>query len=449
MTNYRDYTVSIQYDKRLYRQDIMGSKAHVRMLARQGIVSAEDAGRIVRGLEAVQREIESGEFPWDASLEDLHMNIEVRLAQLIGPAAGRLHTGRSRNDQIALDLRLYTREAIKDALTNLRGVQGALVGLSEKYDGVIMPGYTHLQRAQPVLFAHHLLAYFQMLQRDVGRFTDCYRRTDVLPLGSGALAGVPYPTDREFVARELGFSKISANSMDAVSDRDFALEFQFAAATCMMHFSRLSEEIVLWSSREFGFIKLAEEFTTGSSIMPQKRNPDFAEIARGKTGRVYGNLMGLLTVLKGLPLTYNRDLQEDKEGFFDTVDTLLATLKVYQGMLPGLTLDVARVSSLSGESYMLATDLADYLVGRGVPFREAHGVMRSLCRYCEERKTDLQSISLEEYRNFSASFDPDVYRISAASSVAARDNPGGTAPGRVAEGLAQAREVLRANTDGL
>jgi argininosuccinate lyase len=260
---------------------------------------------------------------------------------------------------------------------------------------------------------------------------------------------MPYPTDREFVARELGFSKINANSMDAVSDRDFALEFQFAAATCMMHFSRLSEEIVLWSSREFGFIKLAEEFTTGSSIMPQKRNPDFAEIARGKTGRVYGNLMGLLTVLKGLPLTYNRDLQEDKEGFFDTVDTLLATLKVYQGMLPGLMLDVARVSSLSGESYMLATDLADYLVGRGVPFREAHGVMRSLCRYCEERKTDLQSISLEEYRNFSASFDPDVYRISAASSVAARDNPGGTAPGRVAEGLAQAREVLRANTDGL
>jgi argininosuccinate lyase len=391
----------------------------------------------------------SGKFPWDASLEDLHMNVEVRLAQLIGPVAGRLHTGRSRNDQVALDLRLYTREAVKDTLAHLRGVQQALVELCEKYSGVIMPGYTHLQRAQPVLFAHHLLAYFQMLQRDVGRFKDCYHRTDVLPLGSGALAGVPYPTDREFLAGELGFSKISANSMDAVSDRDFALEFQFAAATCMMHLSRLSEEIVLWSSREFGFIRLAEEFTTGSSIMPQKRNPDFAEIARGKTGRVYGNLMGLLTVLKGLPLTYNRDLQEDKEGFFDTVDTLLATLGVFQGMLPGLTLEVARVSNLSGESYMLATDLADYLVGKGVPFREAHGVMRDLCRYCEERNTDLGSIPLEEYRKFSVSFEPDVYQISAASSVAARDNPGGTAPRRVAEGLAQAREILRANTDGL
>jgi len=283
----------------------------------------------------------------------------------------------------------------------------------------------------------------------VGRFADCYQRTDVLPLGSGALAGVPYPTDRAFLAQELGFSKVSANSMDAVSDRDFALEFQFAAATCMMHFSRLSEEIVIWSSREFGFVKLADEFTTGSSIMPQKRNPDFAEIARGKTGRVYGNLMGLLTVLKGLPLTYNRDLQEDKEGFFDTVDTLLATLRVYQGMLPGLTLDVERVSSLSGESYMLATDLADYLVGKGVPFREAHGVMRDLCRYCEDRSTDLQSISLDEYRKFSPSFEQDVYQISASSSVAARDNPGGTSPKRVAEGLEQAKQILLDNIDGL
>lgn len=449
MTDYSDYTVSIHYDKRLYRQDITGSKAHVRMLAKQGIISSEDAGQIVQGLEAVRHEIESGEFPWDATLEDLHMNVERRLGQLIGPVAGRLHTGRSRNDQIVLDLRLYTREVIKDTLANLRGVQQALVGLSEQYSGVIMPGYTHLQRAQPVLFAHHLLAYFQMLQRDVGRFADCYQRTDVLPLGSGALAGVPYPTDRAFLAQELGFSKVSANSMDAVSDRDFALEFQFAAATCMMHFSRLSEEIVIWSSREFGFVKLADEFTTGSSIMPQKRNPDFAEIARGKTGRVYGNLMGLLTVLKGLPLTYNRDLQEDKEGFFDTVDTLLATLRVYQGMLPGLTLDVERVSSLSGESYMLATDLADYLVGKGVPFREAHGVMRDLCRYCEDRSTDLQSISLDSYRKFSPSFEQDVYQISASSSVAARDNPGGTSPKRVAEGLEQAKQILLDNIDGL
>jgi argininosuccinate lyase len=376
------------------------------------------------------------------------MNIEMRLGQLIGPVAGRMHTGRSRNDQIALDMRLYTREVTQDAMDHLRQLQRVLLDLGEKYQGVVMPGYTHLQRAQPVLFAHHLLAYFQMLQRDIARFRDCYQRTDVLPLGSGALAGVPYPTDREFLARELGFSKISANSMDAVSDRDFLLEFQSDAAICMMHLSRLSEEIVLWSSREFGFIHLPDEFTTGSSIMPQKRNPDFAELARGKTGRVYGHLMGLLTTMKGLPLTYNRDLQEDKEGFFDTVDTLLATLKVFQGMLSDLQLDTDRVTSLAGESYMLATDLADYLVGKGVPFREAHGVMRELCRYCEDQGKDLQSITLEEYQRFSPKFDQDVYNITAVSSVSARDNPGGTAPGRVAEALRQARELLREDWDG-
>ena len=449
MADYADYTVSIHYDQRLYRQDITGSIAHARMLARQQIISLEDAEQIVQGLESVRQEIQAGEFPWDPSLEDLHTNIERRLSQLIGPVAGRLHTGRSRNDQVALDMRLYAKEAIQETAAELRGLQKVLVGLAEKHADVVMPGYTHLQRAQPVLFAHHMLAYFQMLQRDLGRFRDCYQRTDVLPLGSGALAGVPYPTDRQFLAQELGFSKISLNSMDAVSDRDFLLEFQAAAATCMMHLSRLSEEIVLWSSREFRFIRLAEEFTTGSSIMPQKRNPDFAELARGKTGRVYGHLMGLLTVMKGLPLTYNRDLQEDKEGFFDTVDTLLGTLKVFRGMLAGMSLNVDRVTSLSGESYMLATDLADYLVGKGVPFREAHGVMRDLCRYCEDKATDLQAISLEEYQKFSPAFGQDVYQITAASSVAARDNPGGTAPSRVAEGLRQAREILEADTDGV
>ena len=443
MSQYRNYTVSIHYDRRLYRQDITGSRAHVRMLARQGIIGQRDAEQILTGLETVQAEIESGAFPWDPDLEDLHMNIETRLAQLIGPAAGRLHTGRSRNDQIALDLRLYTREVIAETTAALRGVQQALVDLAARYSAAIIPGYTHLQRAQPVMFAHHLLAYFQMLERDIGRFRDCRRRADVLPLGSGALAGVPYPTDRHFLADELGFSEVSANSMDAVSDRDFLLEFQAAAAACMMHLSRLSEEIVLWSSREFGFISLAEEFTTGSSIMPQKRNPDFAEIARGKTGRVYGHLMGLLTVMKGLPLTYNRDLQEDKEGFFDTVDTLLATLRVFQGMLPGVALNEDRVAEVSGESYMLATDLADYLVGKGVPFREAHGVMRRLCRYCEDHGADLQTLSMDKFLEFSPAFGSDVYGITAASSVAARDNPGGTAPNRVAEGLRQARAILR------
>ena len=448
MANPRDYTVSIHYDRRLYRQDIAGSIAHARMLGRQKIISGEDSAKIVQGLEQVRQEIEAERFPWDPSLEDLHMNIESRLHQLIGPAAGRLHTGRSRNDQIALDLRLYTLEVIRDTVKGLRRVQDSLVGLAEKYVNAVMPGYTHLQRAQPVLAAHHFLAYFQMFQRDTDRFQDCYRRTNVLPLGSGALAGVPYPTDREFLAQELGFAAVSANSMDAVSDRDFLVEYQASAALAMMHLSRLAEELVLWSSREFGFIRLAEEFTTGSSIMPQKRNPDFAELARGKTGRVYGHLMGLLTVLKGLPLTYNRDLQEDKEGFFDTVDTLLATLGVFQGMLSGLTLDTERVARLAGESYLLATDLADYLVGKGVPFRQAHGVMRELCRHCEAQGKELAELTLEEYRRFSPHFDQGVYGITARSSVAARDNPGGTAPNRVAQEVRRARQLLEAAGDG-
>ena len=336
MSDHSQYTVSIDYDRRLARHDIAGSIAHARMLAKQEIITQEDADLITEGLAEVCREIEAGEFPWDPSLEDLHMNIESRLQALIGAPAGRLHTARSRNDQIAVDMRLYTKEVIDDTLAKLRRVQSALVELAERHREAIMPGYTHLQRAQPVLFAHHMLAYFQMFQRDIQRFLDCRRRADVLPLGSGALAGVSYPADREFLARELGFEEISANSMDAVSDRDFVLEYLAAAAICAMHLSRLAEEIVLWSSREFGFVTLSEEFTTGSSIMPQKRNPDFAELARGKTGRVYGNLLGLLTVLKGLPLTYNRDLQEDKEGFFDTVDTLTSTLEVFNGMLCGV-----------------------------------------------------------------------------------------------------------------
>ena len=449
MADFNDYTVSIHYDRRLYRQDIAGSIAHARMLARQEIISKEDADLICQGLEQVREEIQADNFPWDPGLEDLHMNIESRLHQLIGPVAGRLHTGRSRNDQIALDMRLYTKEVISETVKAMCGVQQALVDLADKYSGVVMPGYTHLQRAQPVLFAHHMLSYFQMLQRDKGRLRDGYRRADVLPLGSGALAGVAYPTDREFLARELGFSEISANSMDAVSDRDFVLEYLASASVCMMHLSRLAEEIVLWSSREFAFIQLAEDFTTGSSIMPQKRNPDFAELARGKTGRVYGNLMGLLTVLKGLPLTYNRDLQEDKEGLFDTVDTLLATLGVFQGMLSGLTLDVDRVTTLAGDSLMLATDLADYLVGKGVPFREAHGTVRDLCAYCQDQGKDLQGLTLEEYQRFSPHFDGEVYNITPGSSAAARDNPGGTAPSRVAEGLRWAKETLEAESDGL
>ena len=442
-----DYTVSLDYDRRLYHHDIKGSKAHARMLCKQGIISDDDATLICEGLGVIEREIDEDKFPWDVSLEDIHMNIESRLTQNIGAAGGRLHTGRSRNDQISLDLRMYTKDVIETTLSGIKKVQSALLELASANSNVIMPGYTHLQRAQPVLFAHHMLAYFRMFTRDGGRFKDCYARVDVMPLGSGALAGVPYPTDREFLATELGFSAVTNNSMDAVSDRDFLLEFQAAASICMMHFSRLSEEMVIWSSREFGFIKLDEGYTTGSSIMPQKRNPDFAELARGKTGRVYGNLFSLFTVLKGLPLTYNRDLQEDKEGFFDTVDTLLATLNVYEGMLGSLKVIGERMSEFANESYMLATDMADYLVSKEVPFREAHGIMRNLCDYCEDQGKELKELSLSEYHAFSNVFEDDVYNITALSSVEARDNLGGTAPSQVEQELGEARRQMEGLVD--
>ena len=448
MVDFSRYTVSIDYDRRLYKQDIAGSIAHAKMLAKQGIISQEDAAQITQGLQTIETEIRDDTFPWDPALEDLHMNIESRLHTLPGATAGRLHTARSRNDQGAVDLRLYTKTTIVELVKGLRGVQRALVDLAARHQDVVMPGYTHLQRAQPVLFAHHMLAYFEMFQRDIGRFQDCHQRTDVMPLGSGALAGVAYQTDREFLAAELGFSKISANSMDAVSDRDFVVEFLAAASVCMMHFSRMSEELVLWSSGEFGFVRLSDDFTTGSSIMPQKRNPDFAELARGKTGRVYGDLIGLLTTLKGLPLTYNRDLQEDKEGFFDAADTLTTTLDVFQGMLPGMKLNEERVSSLAGESQMLATDLADYLVGKGMPFREAHGIMRELSHHCDNWGIGLQNLPLVEYQKFSGLFQDDVYDITAESSAAARDNPGGTAPVRVAAALSDAKKILEAAAHG-
>ena len=448
MVDFSRYTVSIDYDRRLYKQDIAGSIAHAKMLAKQGIISQEDAAQITQGLQTIETEIRDDTFPWDPALEDLHMNIESRLHTLPGATAGRLHTARSRNDQVAVDLRLYTKTTIVELVKGLRGVQRALVDLAGRHQDVVMPGYTHLQRAQPVLFAHHMLAYFEMFQRDIGRFQDCHHRTDVMPLGSGALAGVAYQTDREFLAAELGFSKISANSMDAVSDRDFVVEFLAAASVCMMHFSRMSEELVLWSSGEFGFVRLSDDFTTGSSIMPQKRNPDFAELARGKTGRVYGDLIGLLTTLKGLPLTYNRDLQEDKEGFFDAADTLTTTLDVFQGMLPGMKLNEERVSSLAGESQMLATDLADYLVGKGMPFREAHGIMRELSHHCDNWGIGLQNLPLVEYQKFSGLFQDDVYDITAESSAAARDNPGGTAPVRVAAALSDAKKLLEAAAHG-
>ncbi|PZC49146.1 MAG: argininosuccinate lyase [Chloroflexi bacterium] len=437
------YTVSIHYDRRLYRQDIAGSVAHARMLAKQGIVPDKDATKIIGGLMSIQTEIAEDRFPWKPELEDIHMNIEARLHELVGPVAGKLHTARSRNDQVSTDLRLYAKEAIENIIAGLRGLQQAVVGVAEANSEAFLPGYTHLQRAQPVLLAHHFMAYFEMLQRDIGRFQDCHGRTDVLPLGSGALAGVPYPIDREFVARELGFGGITANSMDAVSDRDFVVEFLSASALCMAHLSRLAEELVLWSSQEFGYVTMDDAYTTGSSIMPQKRNPDLAELARGKTGRVYGNLVAMLTILKGLPLTYNRDMQEDKEPLFDTVDTLHATLEAFQGMVSTMKVNTDRMgATVDEESLLLATDLADYLVAKGLPFREAHGVVAKLSRHVTDNGTSLDSLSLDEYKTFSEVFDQGVYEITPQSSMKARDVPGGTAPQQVAAALAEAKRLL-------
>ena len=442
------YTVSIHYDRRLYRQDIAGSIAHARMLAKQGIITDADAAAIERGLLEIRREIEDGNFVWRPELEDIHMNVESRLHEKIGDAAGRLHTARSRNDQIALDVRMFTKAAIGEVLQAIHALRLSLVGQAEANADAVMPGYTHVQRAQPVLFAHHMLAYFEMLGRDAERFRQAYERADVMPLGSGALAGLPYPIDREFVAGELGFSRISRNSMDAVADRDFLLDFQAAAAICMMHLSRMAEELVLWSSDEFAFIRLSEDYTTGSSIMPQKRNPDFAELARGKTGRVYGGLMALLTLMKGLPLTYNRDMQEDKEGFFDTYDTLLATLTIFADMIAKMNIVPDRMREAARDSYALATDIADYLVDRGMPFREAHGVVARLSDYAVERGAQFEQLTLDEYRRFSSLFDEDVLAISVGSSVAARDVPGGTAFERVQQAIAEAKARLHDERGG-
>ena len=437
------YTASIAYDRRLYRQDIAGSVAHARMLARQGIIADKEAELIVMGLGAIRQEIQEGTFPWREDLEDLHMNIEARLHDRIGEVAGKLHTARSRNDQVVTDMRLYVKEVIEETLGCLRALQGTLLDQAQAHRELLMPGYTHLQRAQPVLLAHHLLAYFQMLRRDTQRLWEAHARADVLPLGSGALAGAPYPLDRGWVAQELGFAHVSENSMDAVSDRDFILDYLYAAAVTMAHLSRLGEELVLWSTDEFGFVCLGEEYTTGSSIMPQKRNPDFAELARGRTGRVYGHLLGLFTTLKGLPLTYNRDLQEDKEALFDVVDTLLPTLEAFRGMMAELKFNPERMRRAAEGGYTLATDLADYLVAKGIPFRQAHGVVAELSRHAQTQGKPFQKLSLEEYRRFSSRFDQDVYQITVESSLAARDLPGGTAPRQVEAALGKARRWLK------
>jgi argininosuccinate lyase len=436
------YVASIPFDWRLYKQDIAGSMAHAQMLANQGLISKKDAELIIRGLASIREEIEQGKLEFKLELEDIHMNIESRLFEKIGDVAGKLHTARSRNDQVALDLRLFVKEAIGETISKLKHFQLALLDVAEANKSVIMPGYTHLQQAQPVLFAHHLLAYFEMLQRDVMRFQDCLKRTDVLPLGSGALAGVGYSIDRDFVAKKLEFSELSRNSLDAVSDRDFVIEYEAAASIAMMHVSRLAEEIVLWSSEEFSFVELDEAYATSSSIMPQKKNPDVVELARGKTGRVYGNLLGLLTVMKGLPLAYNRDMQEDKEGLFDTADKLLTTLEVFAGLIKTLKIDADRMRQVMSGSYLLATDVADYLVRKGLPFRQAHKIVGELVQYAIGKSKSFGELSLDEYRSFSPLFADDVYGITVDTSVAARNVIGGTAPEQVLASLSRARKLV-------
>lgn len=433
---------SVSFDARLAPWDIQLSTAHARMLGDCGIIPKADAARIIKGLKAIRADIEAGRMQWDTGLEDVHTNIEAALVKRIGEAGKRLHTARSRNDQVATGVRLWMRDQVDAIIAHLSRLQHAFIALAEANLDVIMPGYTHLQPAQPVLFAHHMLAYHEMLQRDKQRFRELRRRVNVMPLGSAALAGTPYPIDRAQVAKELGFETISANSMDAVSDRDHLIEFCAAASLVMVHLSRFCEELILWSCPQFGFVEIGDAFTTGSSIMPQKKNPDVAELVRGKTGRVFGGLTALLTLMKGLPLTYNRDLQEDKLHAFDASDTVQLCLGVFTAMLPSIQLRRDRIRRAVGEGFMEATDLADYLVTKGVPFRTAHEVIGHIVLHCVQNDCTLPTLPLEIYRRFHRAFDKDVYTVlSPEAIVARRDNPGGTAPKRVKRALQLAKKA--------
>jgi argininosuccinate lyase len=426
------FTASVDVDARLYRHDIAGSMAHAKMLARRRIISARDANRIVRGLKSIQSEIERGAFRFSSADEDIHMNIERRLTEKIGAAGGKLHTARSRNDQVALDMRLFLREEVALIMAGLKTLQQALAHAAKRHIDVIMPGYTHLQRAQPVLFSHHLLAHFDMFERDRERFADSLKRINVLPLGSGALAGTTFAIDRRYVAKLLNFPRISQNSIDAVSDRDFLLEFLSSSAILFVHLSRLAEELVLWSSQEFGFIELPDGYCTGSSMMPQKKNPDVPELIRGKTGRVFGHLQALLTIMKGLPLAYNRDLQEDKIPLFDTVDTVKASVKMMAEMVERMKVKQERMMEAVRDGFMNATDLADYLVGRGVPFRGAHAICGRVVQHCLAQGRRIEELSLVELKRFSAKIERDVYHYLSAEAVVGRRRAlGGTARSNV------------------
>jgi argininosuccinate lyase len=437
------YTASVFFDKRLALFDIEGSLAHANMLSRQGIISQQDFAAIQRGMAQIKEEIESGKFEWLLDLEDVHLNIEKRLTELVGDAGKRLHTGRSRNDQVATDIRLYMRAAIDDISALLREFRLALLDLAEQHAHTILPGFTHMQVAQPVTFGHHMLAYVEMFGRDAERMADCRKRVNRLPLGAAALAGTTFPIDRQQVAQLLGFDDVCHNSLDAVSDRDFAIEFCAAAALIMTHISRMSEELVIWMSPRVGFIDIADRFCTGSSIMPQKKNPDVPELARGKTGRVNGHLVALLTLMKGQPLAYNKDNQEDKEPLFDTVDTVTDTLRIFADMARGITVkaDAMRAAALQG--YATATDLADYLVKKGLPFRDAHEAVARAVRKCVDNHCDLVDLTLDELQEFSELIELDVFNVlTLEGSIAARDHVGGTAPEQVMAAIKRVRLQL-------
>ena len=437
------FTASVDFDKRLYKHDIQGSIAHATMLARVGVLTEDERDTIIDGLQAIRSEIEAGEFAWSVELEDVHMNIEARLTDRIGITGKKLHTGRSRNDQVATDIRLWLRDEIDIILAELKRLQTGLLDQAEKHSAVIMPGFTHLQTAQPVTFGHHLLAWFEMLARDSERLLDCRKRVNRMPLGSAALAGTTYPIDRSVTCELLGFDAVSGNSLDGVSDRDFAIEFCAAASVAMMHLSRFSEELVLWTSSQFNFIDLPDRFCTGSSIMPQKKNPDVPELVRGKTGRVYGHLMGLLTLMKSQPLAYNKDNQEDKEPLFDAVDTLRDSLRAFADMIPAIEPKVEAMREAALRGFSTATDLADYLVRKGLPFRDCHEIVGHAVKYGVDNKKDLAEMSLDELRQFSDQIEQDVFEVlTLEGSVNARNHIGGTAPAQVLAAVKRGRELI-------
>ena len=445
-----DFTSSISFDNRIYAEDIAGSKAHAMMLAKQEIISQADADAIVSGLTAIKNQIEEGKFDFSLSLEDIHMNIEKRLTDAIGEAGGRLHTGRSRNDQCAVDLHMLVKKAVVTMGHLLVDLQKALLEVAKNHQDVIMPGYTHLQRAQPVLFAHHMMAYFSMLERDFDRLHMIYKHADIMPLGAGALAGSTYGIDQAYTQKLLGFSKIYENSMDAVSDRDYVLDFLHFASSVMMHLSRLSEELILWSSSEFRFIELDDAHCTGSSIMPQKKNPDVCELVRGKTGRTYGHLLGLYTTLKGLPLTYNKDMQEDKEGIFDAIDTLTFALSINAAMIRGMKVNGQHMHDVLKDDFSNATDMADYLAKKGVPFREAHAIVGQAVSYCIDQGCVLLDLSLEDFKKISSHFDADIMDVlQIETCVAGRSNYSGTAPQCVARQEVQGALLIQQEEEQL